>query len=54
MQEEIVAGDTKNELVKLMPRLKPEDVAQALIYIICTPEHVQVHDLIIKPVGEFI
>lgn len=31
-----------NDLVKYMPRLKPEDVAQALIFAITTPQHVLV------------
>lgn len=32
--------------------LSGKDVADALLYIIGTPPHVQIHDLIIKPVGE--
>ncbi|XP_011189726.2 farnesol dehydrogenase [Zeugodacus cucurbitae] len=34
------------------PSLQPEDVADALIYCLQTPPHVQVHELILKPVGE--
>ncbi|KAK4880618.1 hypothetical protein RN001_008764 [Aquatica leii] len=37
---------------KDLPALKPKDVADAIIYILSTPPHVQVHDLWIKPVGE--
>lgn len=35
-------GSDDNELVKYMPRLKPEDVAQAVIFAITTPQHVLV------------
>ena len=35
-------GCDDNELVKYMPRLKPEDVAQAVIFAITTPPHVLV------------
>lgn len=33
--------------------LKSKDVADAVIYVLSTPPHVQVHELIIKPLGEF-
>ncbi|KAK4880621.1 hypothetical protein RN001_008767 [Aquatica leii] len=32
--------------------LQPEDVAESVLYTLGTPPHVQVHELIIKPVGE--
>lgn len=35
-----------------MPMLRPEDVADAVTYCIQTPPNVQIHELIIKPVGE--
>uniref|UniRef100_A0A1I8MPJ0 Short chain dehydrogenase n=1 Tax=Musca domestica TaxID=7370 RepID=A0A1I8MPJ0_MUSDO len=35
-----------------MPLLAPEDIANAIVYCIQTPPHVQVHEMIIKPVGE--
>ncbi|XP_063929818.1 farnesol dehydrogenase-like [Zophobas morio] len=34
------------------PSLKAEDIADAIVYALLTPEHVQVHELTIKPVGE--
>ncbi|XP_040167104.1 farnesol dehydrogenase-like isoform X1 [Anopheles arabiensis] len=43
-----------NEIVNYMPKLKPEDVAEAVLYAITTPENVQIHELIIKPMGEFL
>lgn len=46
--------ESENDLVKYMPKLKPEDVAEAVIYAITTPDHVQIHELIIKPMGEFL
>ncbi|XP_005187630.2 farnesol dehydrogenase isoform X1 [Musca domestica] len=35
-----------------IPALNPEDIADAVVYCIQTPPHVQVHEMIIKPVGE--
>ncbi|XP_011185382.1 farnesol dehydrogenase [Zeugodacus cucurbitae] len=35
-----------------LPLLKPEDVADALLYCLQTPPHVQIHELTIKPMGE--
>ncbi|XP_044262690.1 farnesol dehydrogenase-like [Tribolium madens] len=35
-----------------MPILKAGDIADGVIYALSTPEHVQVHELTIKPVGE--
>ncbi|XP_060533935.1 farnesol dehydrogenase-like [Cylas formicarius] len=32
--------------------LRPEDVANAIVYILSTPPHVQVQELTIRPVGE--
>lgn len=34
------------------PMLNPEDIADAVSYVLATPPHVQVHELMIKPVGE--
>ncbi|XP_058123687.1 farnesol dehydrogenase-like [Anopheles ziemanni] len=35
-----------------MPMLQSEDISQAVLYAIGTPPHVQVHEIIIHPVGE--
>ncbi|KAK4881383.1 hypothetical protein RN001_004702 [Aquatica leii] len=40
--------ETTNELLSL----KSEDVADAVLYALGTPSHVQVHEIIIKPIGE--
>lgn len=40
------------ESTKGAPALNPSDVADAVVYILSTPPHVQVHDLWIKPLGE--
>ncbi|XP_073828251.1 farnesol dehydrogenase-like isoform X2 [Musca autumnalis] len=34
--------------------LKPEDVSNAVMYMLSTPPHVQIHEMIIKPLGEMI
>ncbi|XP_050076067.1 farnesol dehydrogenase-like [Anopheles maculipalpis] len=41
------------ELPEGMPLLESEDISAAVLYVIGTPPHVQVHELIIKPIGEF-
>ncbi|KAJ3640526.1 hypothetical protein Zmor_003819 [Zophobas morio] len=35
-----------------MPILKSEDIADGIVYALSTPEHVQIHELTIKPLGE--
>ncbi|KAJ3651630.1 hypothetical protein Zmor_017656 [Zophobas morio] len=35
-----------------MPILQSEDIADGVVYALSTPEHVQVHELTIKPIGE--
>ncbi|XP_026467916.1 farnesol dehydrogenase-like [Ctenocephalides felis] len=54
---EIFDGSFPSKEIKEMflannPSLKSEDVSQAVLYALGTPEHVQVHELIIKPIGE--
>ncbi|KAK5638858.1 hypothetical protein RI129_013153 [Pyrocoelia pectoralis] len=34
------------------PKIQSKDVADAVLFVLGTPPHVQVHELIIKPVGE--
>uniref|UniRef100_A0A1B0AXA5 Dehydrogenase n=1 Tax=Glossina palpalis gambiensis TaxID=67801 RepID=A0A1B0AXA5_9MUSC len=48
----LVNTDLPPEEYKTLPRLQSEDVAMAVLYCLSTPPHVQVHELIIKPVGE--
>lgn len=38
--------------IKSQPSLKGKDIADAVLYVLSTPPHVQVHELMIKPVGE--
>ncbi|XP_069677724.1 farnesol dehydrogenase-like isoform X3 [Periplaneta americana] len=49
------AGNS-DELTDLMyqtnPYLETKDVVDAIVYILGTPPHVQIHELIIKPTGE--
>ncbi|RZB40945.1 adh short, KR, NAD binding 10, and/or Epimerase domain containing protein [Asbolus verrucosus] len=42
----------KKAIIEKFPILQPEDIADGVIYVLSTPEHVQVHELTIKPVGE--
>ncbi|XP_052899034.1 farnesol dehydrogenase-like [Anopheles moucheti] len=35
-----------------MPMLEAEDISAAVLYVIGTPPNVQVHEIIIKPIGE--
>ncbi|XP_062715256.1 farnesol dehydrogenase-like isoform X1 [Aedes albopictus] len=52
----ISPGAVKTEILELtevqFPLLNAEDIAQAVLYVLSTPSHVQVHELIIKPIGE--
>jgi len=41
-----------DESRKNRPKLLSEDVADSILYVLSTPPHVQVHELIIKPIGE--
>ncbi|XP_017061633.1 farnesol dehydrogenase [Drosophila ficusphila] len=50
---EIVAEEHKANFPDL-PLLRSEDVADAVSYCIQTPPHVQIHELLIKPIGETI
>ena len=38
--------NTSHEMIKMMPKLTPQDVADAVIYAISTPENVLVRRLI--------
>ncbi|KAF5281668.1 hypothetical protein FQR65_LT14598 [Abscondita terminalis] len=37
-----------------LPKLDSEDVADAVVYALSTPPHVQVHELMLRPVGEYV
>uniref|UniRef100_U5EYB8 Putative dehydrogenase n=1 Tax=Corethrella appendiculata TaxID=1370023 RepID=U5EYB8_9DIPT len=56
----ISPGIVKTELFEKMnmpndiPHLQPIDVANAVLYTLGTSSHVQVHELIIKPLGEMV
>uniref|UniRef100_A0A8D8FAF8 Farnesol dehydrogenase n=1 Tax=Culex pipiens TaxID=7175 RepID=A0A8D8FAF8_CULPI len=41
------------EVKEVMPLLEAEDIAAAVLYAVGTSPHVQVHELTIKPIGEF-
>ncbi|KAL5292273.1 DHRS11.2 family protein [Megaselia abdita] len=52
----ISPGLTDTEIVtedfKLLPILKAEDVADAALYCLSTPPHVQIHELVIQPLRQ--
>jgi NADP+-dependent farnesol dehydrogenase len=54
VDSDIATTGTSHSLIKCMPKLKPSDVSQAVMYAISVPDHVLVHEIIIKPVGEFL
>jgi NADP+-dependent farnesol dehydrogenase len=37
-----ILADTDSDLIKLMPRLEPQDVSDAVMFAISTPENVNV------------
>ncbi|XP_034665914.1 farnesol dehydrogenase-like [Drosophila subobscura] len=47
-----IINDSFKEAMVGYPMLRSEDVADAVTYCIQTPAHVQIHELMIKPVGE--
>ncbi|XP_011185386.1 farnesol dehydrogenase [Zeugodacus cucurbitae] len=51
VETEIVTPHMRDSL-KDFSRLHADDVADALIYCLQTPPHVQIHELTIKPLGE--
>lgn len=54
VKTEIFGPDTPElqAMLKDFPILQSEDVSAAVLYVLGTPPHVQVHELIIKPIGE--
>ncbi|XP_063929717.1 farnesol dehydrogenase-like [Zophobas morio] len=45
-------SEERKKIFEARPILKSEDIADGVVYVLSTPEHVQVHELTIKPVGE--
>uniref|UniRef100_A0A1I8Q7X6 Dehydrogenase n=1 Tax=Stomoxys calcitrans TaxID=35570 RepID=A0A1I8Q7X6_STOCA len=48
----VVDTDIVPDNFRHLPKLKAEDISAGVMYILATPPHVQVHELIIKPLGE--
>ncbi|XP_055612045.1 farnesol dehydrogenase-like [Uranotaenia lowii] len=52
----ISPGAVKTEIIEGLPldfqMLEPEDISAGVLYVLGTPPRVQVHELMIKPVGE--
>ncbi|XP_055915083.1 farnesol dehydrogenase-like [Eupeodes corollae] len=51
VRTEIVADEIFD---KIGCYLKPEDISQAVLFAIATPPHVQIHEMIVRSVGEFL
>ncbi|XP_028138590.1 farnesol dehydrogenase isoform X4 [Diabrotica virgifera virgifera] len=53
---EIISNIKKSNAFALIKdaMLKSEDIADAVSYVLSTPQHVQVHEIIIKPQGELL
>jgi len=41
--------ETAREIYSRFPVLQPEDIAEAVQYLLGTPQHVQVHDILMRP-----
>ncbi|KAF2895027.1 hypothetical protein ILUMI_11149 [Ignelater luminosus] len=41
-----------NRFFDAAPSLEPRDIADAVVYVLSTPPHVQIQELTVKPVGE--
>ncbi|XP_069700374.1 farnesol dehydrogenase-like [Periplaneta americana] len=48
----IKGGLTPKQMYDQGPSLECEDISQGVLYVLGTPQHVQIHELTIKPVGE--
>jgi len=45
-------NESSKQMFQDMPSLKPKDIADAVLHVLSAPAHVQVHELLIKPVGQ--
>lgn len=48
----LFTNDEFEKFFKTIPKLQGEDVADAVVYVLSTPPHVQVHELMLRPIGE--
>ncbi|XP_037038946.1 farnesol dehydrogenase-like [Bradysia coprophila] len=46
---EMTTKNGADRIFKNTPALKPEDISQAVLYTLGTPEHVQVHEITVRP-----
>ncbi len=49
-----ILGDMAEEMYKLFPYMKDSDISQAVFYILSTPYNVNVTELTLQPVGEWL
>uniref|UniRef100_A0A1L8E4Y4 Putative dehydrogenase n=1 Tax=Nyssomyia neivai TaxID=330878 RepID=A0A1L8E4Y4_9DIPT len=48
---EFTGGHLTAENFKQIPHLLPQDISQAVLYVLSTPPHVNVQEVLLKPVG---
>jgi len=48
----VLVNKDQEELFKRIPQLQAEDVADAVLYALATPPHVQIHEIMIRPLGQ--
>ncbi|XP_071442195.1 farnesol dehydrogenase-like [Hetaerina americana] len=48
------AAGSEGDIYKENPHLNPKDVADCVVFALGMPPHVQIHEVSVKPVGEFI
>jgi NADP-dependent 3-hydroxy acid dehydrogenase YdfG len=52
VKTDIFLTEEQREMVVKFPHLLPKDIADAVLYTLSSPPHVQIHEITIKPTGE--
>jgi len=54
IDSDVIREDMCDELSKNMPALAARDVSSAILYAISVKPNVQIHEIVLKPVGDFL
>lgn len=46
---EMTTKNGADKIFRNIPALTPDDISQAVVYTLGTPEHVQVHEITVRP-----